>query len=206
MVNRVDVAIDRPDYSAPPNDQRYFFIEMKNSTHDQTVDFTGDPEGHNRRELFMQALTKTPGELLNLNIASDPARLVDDLPQIDPAVTHGVFVMHGIRDDGYWTNRIAKRVKERAADNCVLKARTPTYGYFAMLPFVLPWIRRQKVEWFMDQYVGARAQFPNAEISFIGHSNGTYLAARALRDYDDARFKNIFLPEAWCSETIRGYR
>jgi pimeloyl-ACP methyl ester carboxylesterase len=44
----------------------------------------------------------------------------------------------------------------------------------------------------MDQYVGAKAQFPEAEISFIGHSNGTYLAARALRDYDDARFKNIF--------------
>ena len=140
----------------------------------------------------MKALSKTPEELLDMNIASDPAHLVDDLPPIDQSVTDGVFVMHGIRDDGYWTSRLAKRVKERAPGACVLKTRTPTYGYFAMLPFLLPWIRRQKVEWFMDQYVGARAQFPKAEISFIGHSNGTYLAARALRDYDDAKFKNIF--------------
>jgi pimeloyl-ACP methyl ester carboxylesterase len=74
----------------------------------------------------------------------------------------------------------------------VVRARTPTYGYFAMLPFVLPWIRRQKVEWFMDQYVTARAYFPNGQISYVGHSNGTYLAARALRDYAAATFKHLF--------------
>ena len=191
-LNQVDIAIDRTDYSARPEDQRYVHLEMEKSTHEQTIDFSRAPEGPNRRDLFIKALTKTSGELLNLNMASDPARLVDDLPPIDTSVTDGVFVMHGIRDDGYWTSRLSKRVKERASGACVLKARTPTYGYFAMLPFLLPWIRRQKVEWFMDQYVGARALFPEAEISFIGHSNGTYLAARALRDYDDARFKNVF--------------
>jgi hypothetical protein len=37
-----------------------------------------------------------------------------------------------------------------------------------------------------------RRNFPNAEISYVGHSNGTYLAARALRDYAAASFKNIF--------------
>lgn len=191
-LNQVDLALDRPDYSAAPGDQHYMYLEMKKSTHAQTIVFDGSREGEDRREVFMAALTKGPAYLLAIDIARDPTLLVDDLPRIDCDVTDGVFVMHGIRDDGYWTSRIAKRVKERAPHGRVLKTRTPTYGYFAMLPFLLPWVRRQKVEWFMDQYVEARAQFPKAELSFIGHSNGTYLAASALQDYADAQFKHIF--------------
>src|SRR5437762_14376361 len=59
--------------------------------------------------------------------------------------------------------------------------RTPTYGYFAMLPFVLPWIRRQKVEWFMDQYVSARAQFPNRSEEHTSElQSPMYLVCRLL--------------------------
>jgi len=43
----------------------------------------------------------------------------------------------------------------------------------------------------MDKYVALRARFPNAEFSYIGHSNGTYLVARALEDYPAARFRNV---------------
>lgn len=193
-LNQVDIAVERPDGSAA-----FFFLEMAKSTHEQTIDFADRLEGENRRKLFMAALTEQPSELADR--ASDPRLLVDDLPEVDTGVTDCVFVMHGMRDDGFWTSRIAKRVKEcaiadrvkeRAPKACVLRAHTPTYGYFAMLPFMLPWIRRQKTEWFMDQYVAARAQYPKAQFSFIGHSNGTYLAACALSDYADARFKNIF--------------
>ncbi|MGI8569765.1 MAG: hypothetical protein ACR2KT_12195 [Methylocella sp.] len=60
-----------------------------------------------------------------------------------------------------------------------------------MLPFVLPWIRRQKVEWLMDAYVGLRARYPEAEFSYVGHSNGTYLVARALEDYPGACFRDV---------------
>jgi pimeloyl-ACP methyl ester carboxylesterase len=189
-LNQVDIAIERPDNSTPPTDRRFFFLEMKRSTHEQAIKFACNPEGPYRRELFMAALTEPPEELARR--ASDPTLLVDYLPPIEPFVTDAVFVMHGIRDDGFWTSRIAKQVKEHTPKACVVRARTPTYGYFAMLPFLLPWIRRQKVEWFMDQYVAARAQYPNAEISFVGHSNGTYLAACALHNYAEARFKNIF--------------
>jgi pimeloyl-ACP methyl ester carboxylesterase len=189
-LNQVDIAIERPDSSAAPSDQRFFFLEMEKSTHEQTIDFADRQEGRNRRDLFIAALTEPPDALAAR--ASDPTLLVDHLPDIEPNVTDCVFVMHGIRDDGFWTSRIAKRVKERAPNACVLRASTPTYGYFAMLPFMLRWIRRQKTEWFVDQYVAARAQNPKARISFIGHSNGTYLAACALSDYADVRFENIF--------------
>ena len=60
-----------------------------------------------------------------------------------------------------------------------------------MLPFILPWVRQEKVEWLMDEYVGAKARYPNASFSYVGHSNGTYLLARALRDYPAVRFRNV---------------
>jgi hypothetical protein len=62
-----------------------------------------------------------------------------------------------------------------------------------MVPFALPWVRRWKSEWLMDRYVEARARYPNAVISFVGHSNGTYLLARALNDYPAVRFKRVVL-------------
>ena len=68
---------------------------------------------------------------------------------------------------------------------------TASYGYLAMLPFTLPWVRRRKVEWLMDRYTEAKAQYPNADLSYVGHSNGTYLAAAALQNYPAARFKRI---------------
>jgi hypothetical protein len=84
-------------------------------------------------------------------------------------------------------------VREQAENRGkIVRVRTPTYGYFAVLPFMLPWIRRKKVEWFMDQYVAIKAQFSNAEISYIGHSNRAYLAARGLRDYAGVVFKHVF--------------
>jgi hypothetical protein len=50
-----------------------------------------------------------------------------------------------------------------------------------MAPFMLPWTRRAKVEWLMDQYVEAKALYPSARFSYVGHSNGTYLLAKALQ-------------------------
>lgn len=45
----------------------------------------------------------------------------------------------------------------------------------------------------MDQYAEALARYPKAEFSFVGHSNGTYLLAKALQDYPQCRFKHVVL-------------
>jgi pimeloyl-ACP methyl ester carboxylesterase len=60
-----------------------------------------------------------------------------------------------------------------------------------MLSFLLPARRRAKVEWLMDQYAEAKALYPEAEFSFVGHSNGTYLLADALKRYPSCRFKHV---------------
>ena len=49
-----------------------------------------------------------------------------------------------------------------------------------MLPFLLSAYRRKNVEWLMDRYTEVVARYPNATVSYIGHSNGTYLLAKAL--------------------------
>jgi hypothetical protein len=43
----------------------------------------------------------------------------------------------------------------------------------------------------MDQYTEALAHYPRARFSYVGHSNGTYLLAKALRDYPSSRFRNV---------------
>lgn len=141
-----------------------------------------------RGHLLATALTGDRATLASK--AVDPDHFGDRQPAREPHVRHVVFVIHGIRDRGFWTQKVARKVRARAGAVST-RTITPTYGYFPMLPFVLPWTRREKVEWLMDRYVEARARFPAAAFSYIGHSNGTYLVARALRDYPSVRFRHI---------------
>jgi hypothetical protein len=157
-----------------------------------------------RREVFRLAL-EAPQEELQA-AAVRPAD-VDDLLQLTtddfdvepkaktfPEVRHVVFVIHGIRDRGYWTKKVARAIKEEARRNGTrMRSVTSSYGYFALLPFVLPWMRREKVEWLLDQYVAAKALYPDPEtrFSYVGHSNGTYLMARALEVCPAVRLSRV---------------
>jgi pimeloyl-ACP methyl ester carboxylesterase len=140
---------------------------------------------------FVAALTKSPDELGAVAIPRD--HLADALPpEPNLNVRDVVFVMHGMRDKGFWTQKVARQIKLFANEaKTDIRSMTASYGYLAMLPFTLPWVRRRKVEWLMDRYTETKAQYPNADLSYVGHSNGTYLAAAALRDYPAARFKRI---------------
>jgi pimeloyl-ACP methyl ester carboxylesterase len=114
------------------------------------------------------------------------------LPARRQEVTDVIFVIHGIRDLGYWTHKIARRVLALGKTaNRVFESETSSYGYFPMLSFLLPGRRRAKVEWLMDQYAEAKALYPNAKFSYVGHSNGTYLVAKALHDYPCCRFHRL---------------
>ncbi|MEE9339794.1 MAG: hypothetical protein V3U87_17115 [Methylococcaceae bacterium] len=119
--------------------------------------------------------------------------LDDNLPSSpNSKIEHLVFVIHGIRDDGYWTKKIAARIKDLGdISTKAFASNTKSYGYYTALPFALPWIRRQKVEWLMDEYATTRAFYPNARFSYIGHSNGTYLVANALENYQTCMFDKI---------------
>ncbi|GJD84953.1 esterase/lipase family protein [Methylobacterium haplocladii] len=202
--DQVDIAVDGTGQAATVGQedrtetaaekQDYFLIEQPFTDHKAAVRLEGDAAAVQRRKRFIAALTSNRADLKE--IALDPSLLADEIDLVEPKVENTVFVIHGIRDDGYWTHRIAERVRQLSGeapgtDTTVFRSWTPTYGYFAMLPFMLPWIRREKVEWFMDQYVTAFAQYPRSDFHYVGHSNGTYLGARALRDYPAMHLKHV---------------
>lgn len=111
------------------------------------------------------------------------------LVQQDNEVEHVVFVVHGIRDKGFWTHWLASYLQASGGKRIVVE--TPSYGFFPILPFLLPWTRTRKVEWLLDKYVEARKRYPKARVSFVGHSNGSYLLARSLEITRNTKFDNI---------------
>lgn len=118
---------------------------------------------------------------------------IDSKEHFEPdKVTDVVFVIHGIRDLGFWTEKISNRIKQKASiKNRKFFTIHSSYGYFPMLSFLRPNEREEKVQWFVDQYTFAKANYPDANFHFVGHSHGTYLLARALEKYDAIKFKNV---------------
>lgn len=166
----------------------FHYLDVPYSGHSDVIEFDDPKHGEGRRQAFLLALTSTPAELQAAAVVPSDERF----SQPDTSVRRVLFVIHGIRDVGYWTQKIARRVKQRAgAEGTLWATETSSYGYFPMLPFLFPWTRRQKVEWLMDQYTEALARFPQARFSYIGHSNGTYLLARALQLYPCCRFEHV---------------
>ena len=186
----------------------FIYMDMPYTGHGTPIDLyeprrVPGPEGASvtvgslRRAAFKDALDKKEKLLADEHaMPSDEGRVI-----IEPEVEKVVFVVHGIRDKGYWTQKIARRVlaleKQRAENTQdtarIMRSETSSYGFFPMLPFLLPGARQKKVAWFMDQYAETKARYPNAEMSFVGHSNGTYLLGRALELYPYIRFENVVL-------------
>jgi alpha-beta hydrolase superfamily lysophospholipase len=49
-----------------------------------------------------------------------------------------------------------------------------------MWDFINFWGRRDAKYWFLEKYAEIGVLYPDAPISYVGHSNGTYIAANAL--------------------------
>jgi pimeloyl-ACP methyl ester carboxylesterase len=166
----------------------FIYLDVPNSGHGDVIEM--DKKHMGRIKRFMQALTWEPAELRRIQV--QPADVAP--PPVRKEVTDVIFVIHGIRDEGHWTHKIARRVADLGrAKEKIYATETSRYGYFALLPFILPAYRRAKMEWLMDQYVESKALYPCAEFSFVGHSNGTYLLAKALEEYQCCRFKYVVL-------------
>lgn len=166
----------------------FIYLDVPYSGHTDVIEMYDVLYGEGRKAAFRLALQGQPEVLREHAVV--PSDESFSAPRME--IKQVIFVIHGIRDVGYWTHKIARRVKQRAGDKRGEWAtETSTYGYFPMLPFLFPWYRRRKVEWLMDQYAEALARYPNASISYVGHSNGTYLLAKALEIYPCCHFKNV---------------
>ena len=166
----------------------FYYMDVPFSGHADIIEFHHPILGAERRRVFLFALLGSEQQLKLDSVVPSDEQFVG--ANID--ITKVLFVIHGIRDAGYWTHKIARRVKKRAGSAAKDWAtETSSYGYFPMLPFLFPWYRRKKVEWLMDQYTEAVAKYPDANFYYVGHSNGTYLLAKALELYPCCQFQNI---------------
>jgi pimeloyl-ACP methyl ester carboxylesterase len=158
------------------------YLRVPNTGHLSILDFSGEL-GKRRQQIFLKALTQNQE-----NLHSD---FVEPL-RPDHEVEHVVFVMHGIRDRGFWTEEIRYQIKQMGMqEHRRIEVINSGYGYFPMLLFLFLWERQKNVRWFMDQYTEALARYPQAQMGFIGHSNGTYLLASALKRYQASQFGRV---------------
>ena len=197
-----------------PRDE-FVFVELPGSNHSEAVQIAGcTPEASERRRRLVAAIENDFSSLRKESWTIPAGDIDDYLDPMDIAearaategekVQHAVIVVHGIRDHGFWTKRVARELKTLGRrSNIVVRAPTPTYGYFSMWDFVRPAGREEAAFWFMERYADVRSHFPDAKISFVGHSNGTYIAARALELSSAIRFHNIVFAG---SVVRRGFR
>jgi len=168
----------------------FVYLDVPDSGHASVIQMGNSDSGKARRKVFKDSIIKSKDELQAMQVMQ-----ADDIAlPVDKSVTDVIFVIHGIRDTGFWTAKIARKVKSvglKQIPKRVFATETSTYGYFPMLPFLLPNIRLKKVEWLMSQYVKNYALYPNAKFSYIGHSNGTYLLAKAFHEYPFCKFHNV---------------
>lgn len=180
------------------------YIEIPGSGHLDVLDIdSSDKFSRRRATLIRRAFCDRPSELAEVAIRADDIddfidaldRPVDERRRVDhAAVEHVVMIVHGIRDNGYWTKRIAREVKSAGlAVPVVVRAPTPSYGFFSMWDFIRTDIREDATYWLLERYADVRTYFPYAEVSFVGHSNGSYLAIRALEICPSVQFRNVVL-------------
>ncbi|MFN0125720.1 MAG: esterase/lipase family protein [Verrucomicrobiales bacterium] len=182
LLGTVDDIVEQEDNVDVQSGAEFIYKDVPDTGHANAIDFSGDT-GVVRRQVFVDCL-RMDTQLLQS----------DDLPPLerDYSVHRVVFIMHGIRDYGFWTAEVAKHA-ERIGSLAGEKVKTviSSYGYFPMLGFLLQPERQDNVRWFMDQFTEALARYPNARISFVGHSNGTYLLASALQRYRACFFDQV---------------
>jgi hypothetical protein len=172
--------------------KNFVYLDVPGSGHVNVIELDASAAGKVRRKIFKDALSLSPDELARKSVST----LTTMHQQPDPSVDDVIFIVHGIRDKGYWTQRIGRKISEinnASAKPRNIRIETSSYGYFAMLPFLFYKKRREKVEWLMDRYTENLSLYPNAEFSYFGHSNGTYLLAKALQDYPACKFKHVAL-------------
>lgn len=142
-----------------------------------------------------EAVSGAPGDDADRRREAIKFAIRGQIEQLSPDKTHAltedtkveriVYVMHGIRDYGGWTNRVRAEIeKNQAVPTGTLVVVNKKYGYFPMGPFLLYWDRQKNVRRFMDEYTENISHYPNVRrFDFVGHSNGTYILASAMQHY-----------------------
>jgi alpha-beta hydrolase superfamily lysophospholipase len=177
---------DNTDLQATP---KFTFVPVDETGHLDFLYFKEDVVGPRRRELIAMLLREDVETLHAKYRARTQALAAESHVPTSGAAKAApqrnvVFLIHGIRTNADWCESVKSEITKIDQDAI---CESSSYGFFPMLPFLLFNRRKAKVRWFMDRYTEQMAQVPNATFNFVGHSNGTYLLAEGLRDYQTLR-------------------
>ena len=176
---------------------------IKNETHESVIKFTRlNNHKHTKiRNFFLtikDALVNNPFEREHLKYCKIRNAILTDtkkqkrrmyLENVKLNITNTTFLIHGIRTRGDWTERASEIIQGKDAHIEVLK---PKYGYFQILKFLWGPTRQARVEWFRDRYVQAFVEYPKSSFNYVGHSNGTYILANTLKQFQSIVFDRVY--------------
>jgi pimeloyl-ACP methyl ester carboxylesterase len=174
LLGSIDDMVSPEDNIDLVTGSEFVYLDVPMTGHANVVEMDNAPAGKERRRVFETALSEDPETLRIKSLQPGDYQVVPN-----ERIKHVIFVIHGIRDKGYWTQKIARRAMALWRDRNHpdpqpnFASITSTYGYFQMLPFIILSRRLEKVHWLMDQYTEALARYPNADFYYVGHSNGT---------------------------------
>jgi alpha-beta hydrolase superfamily lysophospholipase len=186
LLGSIDDVVSPDDNIDLVSGRHFIYLDVGFTGHLGIIEMDDQDHGAERERQFIKALSASRSDL-----DAEAVQVSDYRREPDESVKDVIFVVHGIRDAGYWTQKIARRVAKTAGKDRKFAMVTSSYGYFPMAPFLMAAKRREKVEWLMDQYAEAVAYYPKAKFSCVAHSNGTNLIAKALELYPSCRFKHI---------------
>lgn len=138
--------------------------------------------------------------LLQLHGSTDPPiRISGDEPTTlkfprDPnfgrsakAIEHVIVAIHGIRDIGAWQANVSRNL---VVEGTVVEMLQ--YQLYPAVRFLLPWDCSDKpVKRVLKRIRALKNQYPNARMSVIAHSFGTYVTLKAIEADPDLEFWKI---------------
>lgn len=103
---------------------------------------------------------------------------------------HIVVLLHGMNSNAEWQEALADAVR----NSTNIEPRVVGYGNFHPVKFFIPWFfRRGRIKRVLTDLAGLRERNPDAQISIVAHSFGTYVLSKILASSSDLRFHRILL-------------
>ena len=100
---------------------------------------------------------------------------------------HVILLIHGIRDIGAWQNNVSRHLTQRGT-----QVEQIRYGYYPEVQFLFPLdLSGGPVKRVLKRIRALQNQYPNAMMSVIAHSFGTYVFLKALEADSDLEFWKV---------------
>lgn len=120
---------------------------------------------------------------------AEMAAYLGDLAQPSPR-KHIVVLLHGMNTNAEWQEALAEPM--RLETN--LEPTVVGYGNFSPVKFWSPFFYRPgRIKKVLTDFRGIRERNPDADISIVAHSFGTYIVSKILDMASDLRFHRILL-------------